>query len=147
MAKNIEMLKRIKAQWDAVPHSVYMDSWGLEGNAMRREYDVAQNEGKTLKYYNPSAGWYEEYSPEICGTTRCLAGWAIHFDAEDKGIQVEGRTLGAVALEAGHGTEHGYVDWDGAGQKILGLTDSEVGVFWCVEEYVYEKIEDWINNG
>lgn len=147
MAKNIDMLKRIKAQWDAVPESVYMPSWGYQGDGMRREYALAQLADETLTYYNPNTGRVEDYTPETCGTTRCLAGWAIHFAAADEGIDMATTTLEDAARELGYSGSYDMVNYDDAGMEILGLTGDEASVFWNDETRAYNKVEEWIKNG
>lgn len=98
-----ELAKKILEQVDSHPETLYMGTWESEKNGELYDW-------KTDKYV------------EGCGTTRCVAGWAVHFNArrgEDifsarNRLQVElgtrgcsfmdvaGRLLGLNEREAGH---------------------------------------------
>lgn len=143
MAKNIEMLKRIKAQWDAQPHTVDMGAWGMEEDEVVESFSMALEENDPIQYYDPQDG-YVDMTEEQCGTTRCLAGWAIHFAAEDKGIDIN-RRLRDVARELRG--DDGYVYYDDLGAEILGLDVDEALVFFAEPREAYNRVAKWIEEG
>lgn len=147
MAKNIDMLKRIKEQWDLFPESAYMSTWGMDEEDMAKEVEYFEAEGAPMSYYDPNTEDYVPYTKEQCGTTRCLAGWAIHFEAMDRGVDMVNTPLEEAARLLDPATPSEYTDWEGIGAKILGLNESETAVFWYEEKAAYNKIVRWIKNG
>lgn len=87
------------------------------------------------------AGW--EDTDSGCGTTRCVAGWAIHFSLEG-GNLYDGRgdhTDALIALAKKVGSKvtmdrqgYEYVDLETLGGKLLGLEAGQKGVFYVSED-------------
>jgi len=78
-------------------------------------------------------GW-ERTDPE-CGTTRCVAGWAIHFQNPTQDIGETQRQLG-------------YRRYSQAGRDLLGLTKEEAEyLFYNDNEEAMAMVEHFAENG
>ena len=81
--------------------------------------------------------WESSYGNPECGTTRCTAGWAIHF-------AYPGYRYIREALDH-HGNGAGY---SGFGRELLGLTYPEAEyLFYCDNEPAMEMIEHYAECG
>lgn len=84
--------------------------------------------------------WSWEYSGAECGTTRCTAGWAIHFQNPNQRIRETQAQLG-------------YRSYTEAGRDLLGLTRDEAEYLFfndneealaMVEHYAECGREGWV---
>jgi uncharacterized low-complexity protein len=93
------LAEKILAQVEIEPESLYMGAWVTEGNEDR---------------YN----WKTDEAVGGCGTTRCIAGWAIHFAAKPGEGRSDRMTRRRIAQEAG------LEDWSytHVGAHLLGLS-------------------------
>lgn len=95
----------------------------------------------------------QDYWSNECGTTRCIAGWAVYLQAVDSARIGDGQEVGEVGLNGlardylraeGLEEERFYVPVETAGRHILGLTvDQAEKLFWTTSnplavEYVAE---------
>lgn len=88
-------------------------------------------------------GWETQ---ESCGTTRCVAGWAVHF-SEDYDI-VNLARFGGNAYPVRKGApEYDYSFWSSAGADVLGLSEYEAEYlfFECDNEQAVEFLKDLKN--
>lgn len=95
-------------------------------------------------------GYFE--SANLCGTTRCVAGWAIHFMALDRGYDVETSDLDQLAaryaqenhLRVGDGEEASDGEFiEAAAAHILGIDeDTATSVFYQMDARV---AADWVD--
>jgi len=142
--KNIEMMKRIKAVWDNTPERFDMGTWETpEGSYIEEIKEGYLDPDTTIEFFNPETDDHDiEVRADECGTTRCMAGWAIYFNAIDKGLDPN-QPLELLLYKA-HGTHYNYKT---AGAEILGLTEGESGVFLESSSYAYGQLAEWIEEG
>ncbi|MFF8831322.1 hypothetical protein [Streptomyces sp. NPDC015131] len=86
-------------------------------------------------------GW--DSGPDICGTTRCVAGWAMHFLNPNQRTDTTAREL---ALAAGVFEDDNLITtsvaYEVGGAKALGLTDSEAGdLFYSADNRARRMVE------
>ena len=80
---NTELFKKIRDQIKRDPQSFDMKNWGFS------PAEAAEEEGDwDHDYYDVNTRQVETIPASECGTTRCVAGWAVHFEAERLGINV-----------------------------------------------------------
>lgn len=116
MALNKQLAQKVLDQIETDPESFDMDTWetvGVEGIP------------RSNPYFDPATGRHR--STEYCGTTRCIAGWAIYFAAQERGIDTN-RPLWNVhadlAVEVG--LEPRISDYANFGALLLGLGGTEL---------------------
>lgn len=128
MALNIQLAQKVLDQIETHPETFEMDSWSTFSYAGR-------------EIYNPATGAYE--TTDYCGTARCIAGWAIHFAAEERGINTN-RSLAYVArdLAVAMGLTPVDADYADLGQRLLGLEDTRL--FYADDETGYERLKGLI---
>lgn len=140
---NREMFKRILGQIESEPMSFEMGGWqhNLAGEA---------EEGGDFEhhFYDPSTDGASSAMASECGTTRCIAGWGIHFAAEDLGLDVA-RPLAVVALEVAdkmgirvgrHGNR--TYDYEALGKAVLDIEDN---IFYLDDRDGYMAVRDYAN--
>ncbi len=143
MVKNIEMMKRIKTVWDNTPERFDMGTWETQEERYIEEIDEGYLDADmSIEFYNPETGYYDiEIPAGECGTSRCMAGWAIYFNAIDQGHDPN------QSLDVLKDKTHPGRSFKRAGAEILGLTDEESGVFLESSSYAYNQLVDWIEEG
>lgn len=101
------LAKKILAQVEHEPESLYMGSWEVFDNNFR--VDWKSNTDEIL----PG-----------CGTTRCIAGWAVHFASQEGEDTYDARVRIADELDlVGH-------SWMRVGGRLLGLSDFDAEVLF-----------------
>ena len=141
--KNIEMMKRIKAVWDNTPEQFDMSTWESSAESFAEEIEEGYlDPDTTMEFFNPETNDYDiEVRADECGTTRCMAGWAIYFNAIDKGLDPN-QDLELLLYKIYPG-----LSFKQAGAEILGLTDDEAEVFLESSSYAYGQLAGWIEEG
>jgi hypothetical protein len=74
--------------------------------------------------------WEDDEAPESCGTTRCVAGWAVHFAVGGAPLFADGEPSDKVrSLARDHGIHPGDYDtstlFEVLGANLLGLSIRE----------------------
>lgn len=93
--KQKELAQKILDQVGREPHTLYMGAW--EDRVDDEAYD-----------------WKTDEYVEFCGTTRCVAGWAVHFSAKP------GESVRAAVNRIAR-TELIRWDYEEVGAHLLGL--------------------------
>jgi hypothetical protein len=101
------LAKKILAQVEDQPESLYMASWEVFNNRYR------------VDWKNNT----DEIVPG-CGTTRCIAGWAVHFASQKGEDAYDARVRIAGELDLG-----GY-SWMRVAGRLLGLSESDAEVLF-----------------
>lgn len=96
-----ELAKKILAQVEERPELLEMSNWEYEG---------------AVGLYD----WKAQEEVEGCGTTRCIAGWAIHFSKISPSESTT-EARGRIARDNGLGTPF----WERVGAHLLGLDDRQ----------------------
>ena len=78
-----------------------------------------------------------------CGTSRCLAGWAIYFELKgaplyDAGVYNSQRVIDLAERIGARMINDGFVDMADLGAKLLGLDERESSIFFADEETAAE---------
>lgn len=130
------MFKRILKQIELNPKSFHMAEWEHRFGTM----DVYE-----ISIYNPATGESGYVSTAECGTTRCVAGWAVFFDAVDKGVNVTNRYLYQISRDAnGNSLIWDYVDYQGLGANILDISHEEADdLFHTDNETAYHMVKEY----
>ena len=77
---------------------------------------------------------------DTCGTTYCVAGWAVAFNCQRGGAECEALFAGLRALARELNTAP-Y--WSTLGQKLLGLDDEDAAsLFYSTDEEAPELLAD-----
>jgi len=111
------LAKKILAQVEDQPESLYMGTWEAFHNHYREDWK--NNPGEIV----PG-----------CGTTRCIAGWAVHFASQKGEDAWEARVRIAAELDLG-----GY-SWMRVAGRLLGLSASDAEVLF-LEHNEAEAVE------
>lgn len=135
---NTELFKKIRDQIKRDPKAFAMADWedDLAGYAdARGDFDVA--------YYDANEREWKDATASECGTTRCVAGWAIHFEAERRGMDVS-RPLDALRIDLGYEYGFTYIPTYGElGARVLGISEEESSLFFIDEESAYEIVNEF----
>lgn len=83
------------------------------------------------------ASWESE---EVCGTTRCVAGWAIHDEINAPLYLGNGGEWSREILELTDRLGLKMPDFEAMGAKLLGLPPDMVGIFYANEDTAYEFV-------
>lgn len=128
---NVEMFRRIREQIEREPQNFGMSYWIAEFAQQEREF------------YNVLTDSWEDGS---CGTTRCVAGWAVHFEALDKGLYGADEGEHDALFEAARSLV-GAKPYRGdtiekAGAKVLGIDLSLAHVLFHTDDVTaYRAVE------
>lgn len=133
---NREMFKRILEQIEHNPKSFRMAEW---------EETFEEDDRYEISVYFPEKGESELLSSSECGTTRCVAGWAVFFDAIDKGVDVNKRSLYRISAEAnGVDGDIDYLDYEALGAKILDIDhDVAIRLFYSDNKTAYNVVKEY----
>lgn len=133
---NREMFQRILKQIELNPKSFRMAEW---------EDRFEENDSSWVSVYFPEDGRSWTTSAGECGTTRCVAGWAVFFDAMDKGVNVDKRPLWQISKDAnGNNPDVDYMDYQGLGADILGIGYEEADdLFHTNNENAYNTVKEY----
>lgn len=134
---NTEMFKRIRDQIKADPKTFYMSGWEDDLSA-----EAAEDGDWDHGYYNPSTGDYEDVMASECGTTRCIAGWAIHFEALDRGLNVNSDLMG-LTNELGRIFDIPQPNYETVAMRILDTSDRSM--FYANNEGGWEIVNEYAN--
>lgn len=107
---NLPLLKQVRDLIEIEPHKLEMGDW-----------ESYRDEGE--HYYNPAEDDYVDPQPNECGTTRCIAGWAIYLEGVKRGL--DPTFLIATMKDELYRSEHGWLDHRDAGILALGITEEE----------------------
>jgi len=131
---NTELFKKIRDQIKRDPKTFDMEAWATD---LSLEVDEM---GEYLHtYYDPNTGREEEINASECGTIRCVAGWAIHFEAERLGMDVN-RHLRDVMKDLAKALD---IDWgyEAVAEHILGIDG--YGLFYKESDEAYRIVDDY----
>ena len=131
---NVELFKKIRDQIKSVPMSFNMGTWS-EDLAAEIEIDGDWDH----EYYDANTGEWAEAPASECGTTRCVAGWAIHFEAERLGLDVN-RPLIHVAEELA-GVLGVQNDYEEVAMRVLDI--DYPWLFFKDEEDAFEIVNEY----
>lgn len=126
-----ELGRKVLDQINNQPKTFRMADW---------EYEPP--EGEYHSYYNPAIDDYEEAID--CGTTRCIAGWAIYFAAEERGLPVN-RPLRDVRDELADNLQVCDNAYELLGMAVLGLRSS--ALFYQDDESAYRELVRLVEKG
>jgi len=131
---NTELFKKIRDQIKSDPKTFYMNEWEFDMPAF-----VESGGDWDHSFYDPDSESYDSAPASECGTARCVAGWAVHFEAERLGINVN-RPLRYVMRDLAKrmGLGHHY---DTVGKAVLEIDDTSL--FWEAEEKAYEIVNEY----
>lgn len=134
---NIEMFKRIRDQIKRDPKSFDMSSWEFDLTS-----EISEEGGDfAIEYYDPETNDYQPTMASECGTTRCVAGWAVYFAAEDLGIDVN-RPLEAVRLD--YAQKVGLRgDWSYSNLGLFALDIDDSSLFYEDDVAAYRIVDEF----
>jgi hypothetical protein len=132
---NTELFKKIRDQIKREPTRFAMEDW---------EQNYEESEIWYRDYFDPATGW-ETASPSECSTARCVAGWAIHFEAERLGLDVNQPLYlvrNSLGLELGLDS-YSSSSFTAVGTKVLGLNENQSLLFYLDEEEAYKLVNEY----
>jgi len=138
MAVNVEMFKKIRDQIKRDPKAFQMADW----EASLAEDVAAFADDFDVEFYDANRGGWDTAPASECGTARCVAGWAIYFEAESRGLNL---SLPLGQLKSQIAEQEGFVygaTFEELGERILGL-DGRTSLFYKDEEEAYEIVNEY----
>jgi len=129
-----ELFKKIRDQIERAPETFYMGTWGTDFSLL-----AAEEEDYYHEYYDPNDGGWSEIPASECGTTRCVAGWAVHFEAERLGIDVD-RPLWDTMLDLAIKLKV-KPNYEAVAKHVLGIDDNNL--FWEADDVAYEIVNEY----
>lgn len=141
---NTDNIRQVLDQIEAQPQAFYMGTWEgfIPGDALS---------DPEREYYDPASDERHQYTE--CGTTRCVAGWAVYFEAERRGMNL-GLPLSHLARDLAH--DMGIPDceewgpegfYEVVGLKVLGLGREDRELFYRSEEVAVAWLRRLIQEG
>lgn len=124
---NTELFKKVYDQISTNPQTFYMKEW---------ETTIAQMDiDGGMAYWDAVDGEWFQFTE--CGTTRCVAGWGLHFTAPDVSIATTAVTL--VDVDGHCGSSIPYFE---AGAKVFGIDASVAkALFTALDETAFRVVE------